>query len=206
MKPILAILILLVSASSAAAAPPSSKLTGPNGKLSWTVTTSGTTVSIEGASPKWTVQHEANLDLTPRRTVRSDADGNTVTVVYGADSTAVTLPNKTVTHERGDLWDADTFDVRLGDRIARGAGVDFRFDAVDPASGKVYGFSVETVDTESCGGAPCTHVKVRLTGVLRMVGPSWEYRFAASGKLVKFDGPIGTFTAQVSAGPKGAAR
>jgi hypothetical protein len=192
---ITAALVATSFVGSALAAPPSSLLTGDKGTLKWTVAASGDAVTIDGSSPKWTVHHEAAADLTPKRTERSDADGNKVTVVYGPGAVVVTMAKKTVTHDRGDLWDADTLDVRLGDRIAREASVDLAFDALDPASGKIYGFTSKTVGQEPCGAATCTHLEVRLSGLLRMVGPKWEFWFAPTGQLMRFDGPIGGYFA-----------
>ncbi|MCO4768880.1 MAG: hypothetical protein KDA24_02545 [Deltaproteobacteria bacterium] len=199
MKVFIALLVILCAAahaSGASAAPPSSRLTAPEGVLSWTVSITADGVAVSGRSPEWTVEHTAAPDLTPRSTMRTDADGSTVTVVYGPKATTVTLPSKTITHERADLWDADTFDVRLGDRVARRQSTDFAFDALDPASGKVYGFTAETVGEEACGTKACRRVKVRLAGVLKMLGPKWEFWFAPSGQLMRFKGPLGDFVAE----------
>ncbi len=195
-KPALFTLALMLVATSAAAAPPSSRLTGDEGVLSWTVAEAGGQVVVDGSSPKWTVHHEATASMTPRKTVRYDADGRKVTVVYGADSVTVTMPSKTVTHDRGDLWDADTLDVRLGHIVSQGGSTDISFDALDPSSGKVYRFDAKTQGSESCGAATCRRVLVRLGGMLKLVGPKWEFWFAPSGQLMRFAGPIGDYASE----------
>jgi len=187
---------LALVATSAAAAPPSSRLTGDEGVLSWTIAESGGQVVIDGSSHKWTVHHEATPAMKPKKTVRSDADGNKVTVVYGADSVTVTMPKKTVTHDRGDLWDADTLDVRLGHIVSQGGSTDISFDALDPSSGKIYSFDAKTQGSEACGTATCRRVMVRLGGMLKLVGPKWEFWFAPSGQLMRFEGPIGDYASE----------
>jgi hypothetical protein len=83
-------------------------------------------------------------------------------------------------------------DVRLGAEVAAGR-TDQAFSVVDPGSGKVYSLDSATVGGETCGTEPCTHVRVQLTGMLRLVGPTWHYWYLADGQLVRFDGPAGTF-------------
>jgi len=189
------ILITLLLAGVAHAAPPSSTLSGAEGTLKWTVTPSGGQVQIEGQSPKWTVSHTANADLTPVKTTRTDAEGVAVTVEYTSSGATVTLPKKTVTHDEPGIWDGDTVDIRLGQSTADG-NPEVKFKAVDTASGKVYGFQSELIGTETCGDQECTHVKLTLSGMLKAVGPKFNYWFASDGKLLKFEGPIGTYTAE----------
>jgi hypothetical protein len=177
------------------ALPSSSTLTGPAGTLAWTVAPAGDGVRIEGRSPKWSVTHLANADLTPRRTERTDAAGVRVVVDYTATNATVALPDRTLVVEQPGLWDGDTLDVRLGSLVAGGTqSVDFK--ALDPASGKVYGFQARPQGRETCGARPCEHVRVNLTGLLRAVGPKWHFWFAADGGLLRFQGPIGDFQAE----------
>lgn len=175
-------------------APPSSTLTGPAGTLRWTVTSTGGTVTIDGASPKWTVHHVATPELRPLRTERRDAAGKLVTVDYAADGATVHMAGKELRVSGRDLWDGDTVDVRLGALAAQGRA-DVGFSAVDPASGTVYGFEARTVGAERCGAAACTHVHLVMTGMYRLVGPDWDYWYGADGRLLRFDGPIGVFSA-----------
>jgi hypothetical protein len=180
---------------AALAVPPSTTLSGPEGVLQWTVSPTANGVTIDGRSPKWEVHHTATSTLTPLGTTRRDADGVTVTVAYTAAGATVTLPNKTVEIDEPNLWDGDTLDVRLGALVAAGqADVDFR--ALDVATGKVYSFGARTQGRETCGDLPCTHVRVTLTGLLKAIGPKWHYHFGDDGRLLRFDGPIGTYTAE----------
>ena len=71
--------MLFIFASLALAAPPSSRLTGPDGALTWTVTSGAGAVTIAGRSPKWAVDHVADPDLRPRRTTHTDTGGATIT-------------------------------------------------------------------------------------------------------------------------------
>ncbi len=64
------------------------------------------------------------------------------------------------------------------------------------ASGKVYGFVSEKNGTETVGGVGCTHVELTLSGALEAVGPLFHHWFDRDGKLIQFDGPIGTYTAE----------
>jgi hypothetical protein len=183
--------------AAALAAPPSSTLTGPEGTLEWKVESTADGVKLEGRSPKWTVLHEAAADFSPKRTVRTDAIGNEVTVEYSATGAVVKLPTGTVSVDGKGLWDGDAVDVRLGWLVAKGKPEN-AFQAVDPATGKVYSLDSQLVGNETCGAAPCTHVLVQLTGLLRYVGPSWHYWYAADGKLLRFEGPIGAYEAKSS--------
>lgn len=181
---------------AAFAAPPSSTLTSPTGAvLAWTVLTTSTGVTMDGKSPKWTVHHEAALDFTPKRTVRSDASGRTVTVDYAPDHVVVHLPEKDVTHAVANVWDGDTLDVRLGQLVVLGKP-DVTFQAIDPATGDLYGFAAARAGEETCGSRPCTHVHVNMTGFYRLVGPTFDYWFGADGQMLRFEGPAGSFTAQ----------
>jgi hypothetical protein len=186
--------ILLVA--TALALPPSSTLTSASGAtLTWTITPTSQGVTVDGRSPKWTVHHEANADLTPRRTVRSDAAGRTVTVDYAPDRVVVHLPEKVVNHDAANVWDGDTIDVRLGHLLAAGK-TRVTFQAVDPASGDLYGFATAPVGQETCGTQACTHIHVNMTGIYRLVGPSFDYWYAADGQLLRFEGPAGTYAAR----------
>lgn len=188
---------LLLLASTAVAAPPSSTLTGTDGTLSWQISTSGDTVSVQGSSPKWTVTHTADTDLTPRRTTRTNPDGTVVEVTYRPDGVVVKMPDgKTREHAGKGIWDGDTLDVRLGHLVATHQTLDRSFKAVDTGSGKLYGFDVVDEGAESCRKGPCRHVNVSLSGWLKVVGPSFDYWFAADGRLVKFEGPAGDFAAR----------
>lgn len=179
---------------AALAAPPSSTLSGPAGTLTWTIAASGDQVVVDGRSPKWTVHHVATADLRPVRTERSDDKGARVTVDYTADGAIVRTASGEAKVTGTDLWDGDTVDVRLGDRAAKGKA-DVTFRAVDPASGTVYGFEATTVGSEGTGATATTHVHLVMTGVYRLVGPTWDYWYATDGRLVRFEGPIGTYTA-----------
>jgi hypothetical protein len=190
----LALVISTLTLTTAAALPPSTHLSGADGELTWTVSRTGDGITIRGASPKWTVVHTADATLEPIRTVHTDADGRTVTIDYAADGARVQLPGKTITHDEGDLWDADTVDIRLGEYTSQGSP-EVGFRAIDSASGKVYSFESVRIAEESCGEQTCTHVRLQLTGLLRAVGPKWHYWFAGNGQLLRFEGPAGTFAA-----------
>lgn len=171
--------------------PPSVVLAGAAGTLAWTVEARGGEVHVAGRSPKWTVTHVAAADLTPRRTTRT-ADGVTVTVEYGPSGAVFRGPSGEVRVDRPGLWDGDTLDVRLGYALANGE-VPASFSAIDTANGKVYDFATETVGRETCGAVACTHLEVHLTGMLRYLGPTWQYWYDAGGRLVRFEGPMGRF-------------
>jgi hypothetical protein len=188
------ILITALLAGAALAAPPSSHLSGPDGQLTWDVSVQDSQLHVEGHSPKWTVVHAARADLTPLSTEHTDADGRKVSIQYGPTATVVTLPDRQITYQRADLWDADTLDVRIGSRFAAGDH-DLYFAAVDTGSGKVYSFQAHAQDPTTCGVTPCTEVDLQLTGLLRLVGPTWKYWYAADGRLVRFEGPAGKFAA-----------
>lgn len=179
---------------AALALPPSSRLGGPAGELTWTVSGAGGGVHIDGKSPAWTIAHDAAADLTPKRTVRTE-EGVTVTIDYRADGCTVRLPRETVEVKRAGLWDGDTLDVRLGQEVARGR-TSFVFPAIDPATGSVYDFQVTHVGRETCGAAPCEHERVQLAGMLRYVGPTFDFWYGADGRLLRFEGPIGRFEAK----------
>ena len=185
----------LLVGSALAQAPPSTVLTGPTGTLSWTVTNTSSGIVIEGRSPEWTVRHEASAGLQPRRTVRTDAGGRTVTVEYTAAGASVALPDETVEHDAAGLWDSDTLDIRLGVHAAKGWPRDLEFRALDPSSGKLYSFEAEKLGDEDCGGTACVHVELQLAGLLGAVAPDWNYWFAPSGQLLRFEGPMGEFQA-----------
>jgi hypothetical protein len=188
--------MLTLILAAAIAAPPSSTLTNSAGAtLAWTVASSPSGVTIDGRSPRWTVHHEAFADLSPKRTVRSDAAGRRVTVDYAPDHVVVHLPEGDVTHTIANVWDGDTLDIRLGQLVVLGRP-DVSFQAVDPATGDVYGFTAQRAGTETCGGAPCTHVHVNMTGIYRLVGPTFDYWYASDGRLVQFQGPPGKFVAK----------
>lgn len=187
--------MLFIFASLALAAPPSSRLTGPDGALTWTVTSGAGAVTIAGRSPKWAVDHVADPDLTPRRTTHTDTGGAAITVVYTPSGAEVTREGRTTTISAPGAWDADTLDVRLGTVIAAG-GADFAFTAIDAAGAKAYTFDVTRVGSETCGSKPCIHARVQLAGMLKYLGPTWEYWYAADGRLLRFSGPIGAFTAE----------
>lgn len=179
--------------AAALALPPSSTLAGPTGTLSWTVTAAAGGVHVEGRSPAWTVSHDAAADLTPKRTVRTEK-GVTVTVEYRADGATIRFPDDVIEVRHAGLWDGDTLDVRLGQEVARGRKA-FGFAALDPATGDAYDFTVEHVGSETCGPTACEHERVRLAGVLRYVGPTFDFWYAADGRLLRFTGPIGSFQA-----------
>jgi hypothetical protein len=185
---------ILLLVLTARAVPPSSSLTGDTGTLTWTVTRDGETVVIDGRSPKWTVRHVATPDLHPVHTERTDAQGRRAVVDYTPTGAEIHTDGKTVQVSGSELWDGDTVDVRLGELAAAGHA-DRSFRAVDPASGKVYGFEAKTVGPETCGTSACSHVHLAMTGMYRVVGPSWDYWFDGAGRLVRFTGPIGTFVA-----------
>lgn len=187
-------MLTLALLSSAFALPPSSTLTGPTGTLSWTVTAAAGGAHVEGRSPAWTVSHDAAPDLTPKRTVRTEK-GVTVTVDYRADGATVRFPDRVLEVKRPGLWDGDTLDVRLGQEVAKGRTA-FGFAALDPASGDAYDFTVEHVGRETCGAVACVHERVRLAGVLKYVGPTFDFWYAPDGRLVRFTGPIGRFDAK----------
>lgn len=192
----LALLLALVTAP-AHAAPPSSQLTGEDGSLTWTVAPAGDGVKVVGKSPKWTVEHTAGKDLSPRSTRRTDPDGAVTTVAWSADTVTVTLPKgKVVTHKDPAIWDGDTLDIRLGERVRTGKPLELSFQAIDTGSGKVYGFDAVDKGTETCPSGPCRHVNVTLAGWLKLVGPSFDYWYASDGRLVKFEGPAGNFVAR----------
>lgn len=184
---------MLLLAPLALAAPPSSTLSGPNGTLSWSVVETAAEVRIAGRSPKWTVEHTAGPDLAPRRTTRTGPEG-TVTVRYTAEGAEVTRAGETTRVSSPGAWDGDTIDVRLGAAVAAGRR-SFTFTAIDAAGAKAYGFEASFVADERCGATACVHEKVVMTGVYRLVGPTWEYWYAPDGRLLRFVGPIGTFTA-----------
>lgn len=186
---------LAVQVSPVHAAPPSTRLDGPDGTLSWTVTAGADAVTIDGRSPKWRVEHVAGVDLTPRRTTHTDVGGASITVVYTPAGAEVTRDGQTTTIPAPGAWDADTLDVRLGARMAAGSA-DFEFTAIDAAGAKAYTFDATRVGAESCGSKPCIHARVQLAGLLKYLGPTWEYWYAADGRLVRFSGPIGTFAAE----------
>ena len=174
------------------AAPPSSVLNGEAGTLAWTVTPSAEGIHIEGRSPKWTVSHDASAQLAPKRTVHQDIGGTPVTLTWVEGGVDVIGAHGTSHLAGANLWDADTLDIRLGAAVA-GGRTDFAFSAVDPTAAKVYSFDSAKVGEETCGSVPCTHIRVQLTGVLRWVGPTWEYWYGAGGKLLRFTGPAGDY-------------
>jgi len=188
-------LAVVMGLAVAHASPPSSTLSGEDGTLSWTITATENGFTIVGTSPKWTVTHHANKDLTPIRTERVEPDGRTVITQYSKDQAVITLPNRTITQKEANLWDGDTLDIRLGHLVAKGT-TEIRFRAVDPSSGKVYGFQGTVQGQEQCGTQSCTHMLVQLTGVLKLVGPSFYYWFASTGQLLHFEGPAGDFYAE----------
>lgn len=187
-------LLLACTLGTAQAAPPSASLSGPDGTLVWTIAESGGEVRVIGKSPKWTIDHRASPSLAPKSTTRTNPDGSVVTVEWAADKVTVTLPKgKVVTHKDPNIWDGDTLEVRLGDRVRAGKPMNLKFQAIDTGSGKAYGFDVEDKGAASCASGPCQHVHVSLSGWLKYVGPSFDYWFAKDGKLVKFEGPAGKF-------------
>lgn len=184
--------MVLFTLTAALAAPPSSSLGGEDGSLTWDVVSSEAEVTLEGRSPKWTVSHTAKADFSPVRTQRTDADGQTLTIDYSAAGATLVKDGKTVELSQPGLWDGDTLDVRLGYLVSVGKP-EQTFHAVDSGSAKVYRFDSQNVGAERCGTEACTHVLVQLAGMLRWVGPSFHYWFAADGELLKFEGPAGTF-------------
>lgn len=183
-------------AGVAFSAPPSTNLSGPDGTLSWQVAESGGNVSIVGTSPKWKVEHTADSALRPIKTKRTDPDGSVTTVVWEGDRVTVTLPNgKQVVHEEAGIWDGDSLDIRLGERVRTGASLDHSFKAVDSGSGKVYRFDAVDKGQATCAAGPCRHVNVTLGGWMKYVGPNFDMWFAANGQLVKFSGGAGDFGA-----------
>lgn len=176
----------------ALAAPPSSRLVGPRGELTWTVTASPEGLDLEGRSPAWTVRHRCAADLTPIRTEKTTEAGTAV-LVYDPAGVDVTLPDgaKVRVDQRG-LWDGDALDVRLGVwSISHTEGVSF--SAIDSASGKVYAFTARYEGETTHAGGSCRAWRVQVGGVLRWVGPTWDYCYAPDGALVWFSGPIGVF-------------
>jgi len=193
----------LSRAASPRAAPPSSTLTGATGQLSWTITPTHPPAqqgfTIIGRSPSWTVTHQADAQLQPSHTLRVDADGTRHEVRYHTQNGTIT--GATVTDAAGEheltqvgLWDADSIDVRLGQQVAQGAQT-VRFAAIDLDGPKIYNFAAQVVDHTTCGHQPCTAVELQLTGLLRLVGPTWRYWVGADGELLRFEGPAGDFTA-----------
>lgn len=180
--------------ASALATPPSSTLTGAEGTLAWEVSTTSDGVTVRGTSPRWQVEHTARADLTPVRTVHQDPDNGEVVVEFHGDSATVTTSGREKTLRGTGLWDGDTVDVRLGAAVAAGR-TDLAFEVVDPGSQKVYSMDSAKVEDTTCGAAACVHVRVQLTGLLRYVGPTWHYWYGADGRLLRFEGPIGHFTA-----------
>ncbi|MCB9679393.1 MAG: hypothetical protein H6737_30090 [Alphaproteobacteria bacterium] len=186
---------MLAMILAALAAPPSSHLKGASGELVWEIEARDGGVHVEGRSPKWRVVHEAAADLSPRHTERT-VDGQTTVVDYTAQGATVTFPGgRTVVIETPGIWDGDTLDVRLGQAYADGRPAQV-FKAVDTASGKVYRFDSQLVGPDQCGAQACGHVLVQLTGMLRALGPSFHYWFAADGRLLRFEGPAGEFRAE----------
>jgi hypothetical protein len=179
---------------AALAAPPSSHLTGAEGTLDWAVTSSADGVMVRGRSPNWTVEHQAAADLSPRRTVRHDADGERVVVTYTATGAELQRGERIHTLKGKGLWDGDTVDVRLGAEVAA-RRTDQAFQVVDAGGGKLYSMDSALVAQDTCGASPCTHVRVQLTGLLRYVGPTWHYWYGADGELLRFEGPIGAYVA-----------
>lgn len=179
---------------SALAAPPSSSWSSAEGALTWCVRETSEGIAIDGESPSWRVSHVANDDFSPIRTTRVDAEGDEVRVAYRLDGATVARDGRTVSVRQADLWDGDTLDVRLGYVVGQGQAAQ-RFSAIDSSSGKVYDFDSQWVAEETCGAERCTHVRVQLSGLLRWVGPSFNYWFAADGRLLRFEGPAGTSAA-----------
>ncbi len=185
-------LLAAVADTSAMAAPPSSTLSGPDGVLRWTVSTSEGAVTVDGSSAAWTVHHQASAALQPIRTERVDKDGARYVTVYDANGASVTGPGGETRFDEAGLWDADTVDIRLGQAIADGAD-SVRFRAIDVGGPKVYTFQAHVIGAARCGGEPCTAVDLTLTGALRLLGPTWHYWFGSDGKLMRFDGPAGVY-------------
>lgn len=179
-------------ALAALAAPPSSRLTGPEGTLAWEVRPTAAGIHVTGTSPKWTVEHDARADLTPVRTAHHDAVNGDVTVTFTATGATVTKQGQTWTLSQAGLWDGDTLDIRLGAEVAAGR-TDLAFSVVDPTEGKIYSLDSAKVAAETCGARACTHVRVQLTGLYRLVGPTWHYWYGADGQLLRFEGPAGKF-------------
>lgn len=175
------------------ALPPSSSLSGSEGKLTWTVALADDVVTITGASPKWKVKHTAHADLTPISTEHVDADGAVSRVEYRKDGATVHKDGETITIKEAGLWDGDTVDIRLGHTMVGRKKIEFQ--ALDPASGKAYGFEATNKGQAKCGAVACTHVKLVMTGAYRLLGPKWEYWYGADGKLLRFEGPIGKYKA-----------
>ncbi|MFT7519417.1 MAG: hypothetical protein ACI9MC_001558, partial [Kiritimatiellia bacterium] len=174
----------------ALAAPPSSDLTGPTGNLTWTTADSGDRITIEGVSPKWSVEHVADKSLNPIRTVHHNGDGTTVTIEYNASGATLVVDGERREVRGAGLWDGDVLDVRLGAEVASGR-TNIVFTGLDPSSGKVYSFDTAKVADEMCGASRCTHVRVQLAGWLRHLGPTWHYWYASDGELLRFEGPAG---------------
>lgn len=186
---------MLLLISLALAAPPSSRLTGPKGTLAWTVSPSAAELRIEGTSPEWKVTHTAGPDFAPRKTVLAKTSGETITVVFTPTGADVTKGGKTTSLAAQGLWDGETLDVRLGALVAAGK-TSVSFQAIDLDGVKVYTFDATHVGREQCGATPCDHQKVQLAGMLRFVGPTWEFWYGPDGKLLKFLGPLGDFAAE----------
>ena len=46
------------------------------------------------------------------------------------------------------------------------------------------------------GSVRCVQENLVMTGVYRLVGPTWNYWDAVDGRLLRFDGPIGSYAVQ----------
>jgi hypothetical protein len=190
-------LATLLLGGAALAAPPSSSLSGPSGNLSWQVSEVGGTVTLVGSSPKWKIEHTADAALRPRSTRRTNPDGAVTTAVWEGDTVTVVMPDgKVVVHNEAGIWDGDSLDVRLGERVRKKLPGDHSFKALDTGSGKVYRFDAVDKGTETCATGPCQKINVTLAGWMKLVGPSVDFWFADDGRLVKFDGPSGEFAAK----------
>ena len=190
----MSMLFAMLLSGAALAAPPSSSLSGPDGTLQWTVTQSGSTVTAVGSSPKWKVEHTADSLLNPKSTKRTNPDGAVTTVEWADNKVTVVLPNgKTVVHDEAGIWDGDSLDVRLGERVRKGMSMNHTFKAVDTGSGSVYRFDAVDKGAATCPAGPCKHVNVTLAGWRKYVGPSFDYWFLPTGELAKFKGPAGEF-------------
>jgi len=179
--------------ATALAAPVAVRLVGAEGALVWSMDQRGEERVIDGSSPKWRVHHVANADWTPRRTEHWAPDGTLTVIEYAAWGATIRRGDAVWERRQAGLWDGDTLDLRLGSEVAAGH-TSFQFSGLDPASGKVYGFDTQKVGDEACGAARCVHVRVQLSGVLRYVGPTWDYWYDATGALLRFEGPAGSFT------------
>lgn len=185
---------MLLLIALAQALPPSTTLSGSNGTLKWTVTPSSTGVTIDGSSPKWTVHHQATASLQPIHTERRSSEGHVVVIDYSADKAVFTLDGKQSVIEGDHIWDGDVFDIRMGQLVAQGK-TEVTFQAIDPDSGTLYGFHASLVGAETCGNTPCQHIHLGMTGMYRLVGPSWEYWYGSDGKLLRFEADFGKFSA-----------